>query len=402
LCIATPLLLALSACTSPVDEEEAVRPGIEILLADSSHLIAGHRVGLITNHTGITRDQTHSIDLLRSEGVELVVLFSPEHGIRGQADEGVRVQSGVDAVSGLPVHSLYGETLKPTPEMLEGIDVLLFDIQDIGARYYTYMSTMALGMEAAKEAGIPFIVLDRPNPIGGDHVQGNVLEPERASFVGMYPVPMRHGMTPGELARLINDHFGVGADLHVMPVSGWKRDMWFDETGLTWINPSPNMPSLESATHYPGTCLFEGSNLSVGRGTERAFQQVGAPWLDAEALVERLSTYEFPGVRFEAVTFTPVRSGDTKYNEELVNGIRFYVTDRSVYDPAVVGTAAVLEARKLAGENWEWLPGHFDRLAGTTRLRERIEAGAQLDDVTSVWNDQLAAFMQLRARYLLY
>ncbi|NIO33315.1 MAG: DUF1343 domain-containing protein [Gemmatimonadetes bacterium] len=380
-------------------------------MADSSHLVDARRVGLITNHTGLTRDQTHAVDLLRSQGVEIVALFAPEHGIRGTVaepesggtgDQAAWVESGVDEITGLPVRSLYGAALKPTPEMLADIEVLLFDIQDIGARYYTYVSTMALAMQAAAENGIPFVVLDRPNPIGGALVHGNVLEPEHSSFVGLYPVPMRHGMTAGELASMINDHFEVGAQLHVVPAAGWEREAWFDQTGLPWVNPSPNMPSLESATHYPGTCLFEGTNLSVGRGTPLAFQQIGAPWLDGAALAERLNAYRLSGVRFEAVTFTPSAPHDRKYDGELVNGVLFIATDRGVYDPTQAAVAALIEARRLAAERWEWKVGHFDRLAGTERLREQIEAGAQLADVTSGWNDQLAAFEQIRARYLLY
>ncbi len=388
-----------------------MRPGNEVLMADSSHLVAGQSVGLITNHTGLTRDQTHAVDLLRSQGVDIVALFAPEHGIRGTVaepesgdtgDQTAWVASGVDAITGLPVRSLYGEVRKPTAEMLVDIEVLLFDIQDIGARYYTYVSTMALALEAAAENDIPFIVLDRPNPIGGAQVQGNVLEPDHSSFVGLFPVPMRHGMTAGELARMINDHFGVGAQLYVIPVAGWERDKWFDQTGLPWVNPSPNMPSLESATHYPGTCLFEGTNLSVGRGTPLAFQQIGAPWLDGVALAQRLNAYELNGVRFEAVTFTPQGSHDRKYDGELVNGVLFIATDRDAYDPTLAAVAALIETRRLAGERWEWNVGHFDRLAGTEQLREQIEAGAQLADVTSEWNDRLAAFEQIRARYLLY
>jgi uncharacterized protein YbbC (DUF1343 family) len=405
------VLLGLAGCARGGVEGPAVRPGNEMLMADSSHLVVGRRVGLITNHTGLARDQTHTVDLLRSQGVEIVALFAPEHGIRGGVaepaaggvgDQDVWIESGVDEITGLPIRSLYGETLKPTPDMLSDIGVLLFDIQDIGARYYTYVSTMALAMQAAAENGIPFVVLDRPNPIGGALVQGNVLEPEHASFVGLYPVPMRHGMTAGELALMFNDHFGIGAELHVVPAAGWRRDVWFDQTGLPWVSPSPNMPSLESATHYPGTCLFEGTNLSVGRGTPLAFQQIGAPWLDGAALADRLNAYGLAGVRFEAVSFTPDGPQDRKYDGEAVNGVRFTATDRTVYDPTLAGVAALIEARRLAAERWEWRVAHFDRLAGTTRLRERIEAGDGLAEVTGGWTDQLAAFDRIRARYLLY
>ncbi len=261
---------------------------------------------------------------------------------------------------------------------------------------------MALAMSAAAEQDLPFVVLDRPNPIGGVRVQGNVLEPEHSSFVGLYPVAMRHGMTVGELARLFNSEYGIGAQLHVVPAAGWRRGDWFDETGLPWVPPSPNMPSLESATHYPGTCLFEGTNLSVGRGTDRAFQQIGAPWLDGTALSERLNARALPGVRFEPVTFTPQTPGDRKYDGVPVNGVRWEVKDRDVYDPTVAAVAALIEARELAGTHWVWSPAHFDRLAGTTQLRERIESGAQLTDVVAGWRLQLDGFRRLRTPYLLY
>lgn len=391
-------------CGAPQAEAPRVTPGVEVLLRDSIHLLeGGWRVGLITNHTGIASDGATTIDLLhRAPGVELVALFSPEHGIRGRAEAGEPVEDETDSRTGLPIHSLYGRTRKPTPEMLRGLDALVFDIQDIGARYYTYVSTMALAMQAAAEAGVRFIVLDRPNPIGGAHVQGTVLDTAFASFVGMYPVPMRHGMTVGELARLVNGAFGIGAELHVVPAQGWSRELWYDETGLPWVPPSPNMPSLESATHYPGTCLFEGTNLSVGRGTDRAFQQIGAPWLDATTLVERLNAYALAGVRFERVEFTPMEPGDEKYAGVTVQGVRFIVTDRALYDPTVAGVAALLEVRRLAGERWEWRPNQFDRLAGTDRLRGAIEAGRPLGELTREWEADLAAFRELRSRYLLY
>ncbi len=395
------IVLACLAAFAP-SQEPIVRPGLDVLLADSSHLVTGRRVGLITNQTAVARDGTHAIDLLLGRNLQLVSLFSPEHGIRGEVEGGERIESSFDQRSGLPIHSLYGDTRKPTPETLSDIDVLLFDIQDIGARYYTYVSTMALAMQAAAEAHIPFIVLDRPNPIGGDLVGGNVLEPEHASFVGLYPVPMRHGMTAGELARLINDHHEVGADLTVIPAAGWKRATWLDDTDLPWVRPSPNMPSLESAAHYPGTCLFEGTNLSVGRGTDEAFQQIGAPWLEGAVLAQRLNSYELSGVRFEPVTFTPDRPDDNKYGGELLSGVRFIATDRTTYDPTLAATAALIEARQLAGDRWQWRAPQFDRLAGTTQLRARIEAGARLDELAAIWRSQLDTFMPLRSRYLLY
>lgn len=389
-----------------------VRPGLEVLLSDSLHLVQGRRVGLITNHTGVDREGRSGIDRLHEEpSVELVALYSPEHGIRGTALAGVLVDSSRDAASGLPIHSLYGSTRKPTPGMLAGIDVLLFDIQDVGTRYYTYVYTMALAMEAAGEAGIPFIVLDRPNPIGGEDVQGNVLDPAFSSFVGMYPIPMRHGMTPGELARLFRGEFGVEVDLRVIPVDGLRRDMLFPDTELPWIPPSPNMPSMESALHYPGSCLFEGTNLSVGRGTEKAFQVTGAPWLDGEMLAAALGAWPLPGVRFEPVRFTPRGPGDQKFDGQEVSGVRWIVTDPSVYDPSLAGIAVAVEARRQSGSRWEWNRAHFDILAGNDGLRvelERIAASPEpLDPVAILgsletrWRQQREAFRPLRARALL-
>jgi uncharacterized protein YbbC (DUF1343 family) len=384
-------------------ETSGVRPGIEVLLTDSLHLVEGRRVGLITNHTGMDRQRRSTIDLLAEHpAVELIALYAPEHGLRGEANEGAMIESGIDEGTGVPIHSLYGDNRKPTPEMLEGVEVLLFDIQDVGARYYTYPSTMALGMEAAGEKGIPFVVLDRPNPIRGDVVQGNVLDPGYSTFVGKYPVPMRHGMTHGELARLIAGEFGVEVDLTVVPVDGLTRSMTFDDTALPWIAPSTNMPSVESALAYPGTCLFEGTPISIGRGTDRAFQWVGAPWLDGDVLAEAMNAYGFEGVRFEAVRFTPTSPSDGKFGGEELPGVRI-VVEASDYDAPRVGVALVVETfRMTPPEQWEWRVAHFDRLAGTDDVREGIQAGLGIDDITASWDDGIAAFESLRAPYLIY
>ncbi len=404
LALACIALLGFAACEVVSRERppERVRPGVDVLMTDSLHLVAGRRVGLVTNQTGVDAAGRSSIDRLHeSPDVELVALFSPEHGIRGTEDREV-VEGGTDERTGLPIHSLYGETRRPTPEMLRDVEVLVFDIQDLGVRYYTYVSTMALAMEAAGERDLPFVVLDRPNPLGGELVQGNVLEPEHASFTGMFPVPMRHGMTAGELARLYVGAFGVEVSLHVVPAAGWSRERWADQTGLPWVRPSPSMPSLESATHYPGTCLFEGTNLSVGRGTVRAFQQVGAPWLDGEALAERLNARGLSGARFEPVEFVPEAPPDGKYGGERVRGVRLVLTDRDRYDPTVAGVTLLLEARRLAGERWEWRPSHFDRLAGTERLRHAVEEGRSLEEIVTAWEPELEAFRALRRPYLIY
>ena len=378
-----------------------IRPGVEVLLEDSLHLVAGRRVGLITNQTGVDSQGRSSIDrIYEHPSVELVALFAPEHGIRGTAGPGETVEDDVDVETGLPIHSLYGAVRSPTPEMLDGIDVLLVDYQEIGARYWTYASTMTLAMEAAGERGIPVLILDRPNPIGGA-VQGNVLNPPFATFVGRYPVAMRHGMTLGELARYYQGEMGIGVELHVAPLDGWRRAIPFAATGLPWIRPSPNMPDINSATHYPGTCLFEGTVLSVARGTEAPFQQIGAPWLDGDALAEAMSGYGLPGVRFEPVRFVPSAPSDGKFDGVAVEGVRLVATSLE-YDPTHAAVALLVETRRMSGNRWGWLQAHFDRLAGTDRLRQAIDDGAGLDEIRSGWRDELEAFKRVRERYLIY
>lgn len=402
-CAAAAVWAVTGACTGEGRPRGPVRPGVEVLLADSFHLVEGRAVGLITNPAGVDSRGRSTADRLAGAGsAELVALFSPEHGIRARARDGERVAGGVDPVTGLPVRSLYGETRKPTPEMLRDVEVLLFDLQDVGTRYYTYVSTMALAMGAAGEAKIPFVVLDRPNPIGGTRVEGNVLDPAYATFVGLYPVPMRHGMTAGELARLIRGEFGVEVELHVVPAAGWRRGMWFDETGLPWVPPSPGMQSLDVATVYPGSCLFEGTNLSVGRGTDAPFLQVGAPWLDGERLADTLNGYALDGVRFEPVRFVPTDPGDGKFAGDTLRGVRFRVTDREAFWPVPGAVAALLEARRIAADRWAWNREHFDRLAGTDRLRRMIESGAPLSQIVAPWAGQIEDFRELRRPYLIY
>jgi uncharacterized protein YbbC (DUF1343 family) len=389
------------ACAAPaVAPEEGDRPGIDVVLADSISPLHGRRVGLITNQTGIDSEGRSTIDRLHeSADVELVALFSPEHGIRGVAEPGEKVASGAEDRTGLPIYSLYGETRKPTPEMLEGIEALAFDIQDIGARQYTYISTMAFGMQAAAEAGIPFVVLDRPNPIGGVAVEGNILDPEFESFVGMYPIPVRHGMTVGELARLFNTEFGIGAELTVVPVSGWEREEYFDETGLPWVNPSPNIRRLEAAIHYPGTVFLEGTNLSEGRGTELPFEQTGAPWLDAEAVAAELNGMGLPGVEFEPVRF-PVSPDARKFPGDTIPGVRLVVTDRETYGPVRTGLILIDAVRRRHRTEFEW-SATINRLAGTDRVRSAIEAGT-LRELLEEWDADAERFRDIRSPYLIY
>jgi len=381
-----------------------VAAGVDVLLDSVPPVLRGARLGLITNHTGRAADGTSTIDALHAHpDLRLAALFAPEHGLRGDVALDRLVEGGRDPTTGLPVHTLYGgaDRRRPTPDMLVGLDALAFDIQDVGARPYTYVWTMALAMEAAAQAGLRFVVLDRPNPIGGVAVQGPVQDPSHLTFVGLHPVPLRHGLTPGELARYLVGERGIDVRLLVVPARGWLRDRWFDETGLAWRPPSPNMPSLESAAHYPGTVLLEGTNLSVGRGTDAAFQQVGAPWLDAERLAAAVRAAGPAGVRVEPVAFTPRSPQDGKYAGERVHGVRLRVTDRAAYDPVRTAVALIVAARAQDVARFGWT-GTMDRLIGTASFREGVEAGWSAERLTRGWAAQEAAFRATREPYLLY
>jgi uncharacterized protein YbbC (DUF1343 family) len=327
-----------------------VLPGLEVLLRDSIHLVAGKRVGLITNPTALARDGRHAVDLLHAHPeVRLAALYGPEHGLRGGIDAGVRIADGIDDRTGVPVFSLYGTTLQPTPQMLRGVDVLLFDMQDIGARTYTYVWTMTLAMEAAAARGIPFVVLDRPNPITA-RAAGLVpsLEALRTGprITGHYPVPFRHGMTPGEIARYVNREHGVHARLSVVPAEGWQTGMWFDETGLPWVDPSPNIRTLEAALNFAGLGMLEAVNLSLGRGTDAPFSLIGAPWLDHERLLRRLLAHGLEGVELEPTTFVPRGTGWMQFRDEQVRGVRIRITDRERYDPVLLAVAVLVEVQR--------------------------------------------------------
>jgi uncharacterized protein YbbC (DUF1343 family) len=368
----------------PASTPVAVRPGLEVLLADSAHLVRGRRVGFVANQGSIDAQGRHGVDRLRAAGVELGALFSPEHGFRGAAAPGEAIAHATDSVTGLPIYSLYGRTTSPTDSMLRGLDLLLVDLPDVGARYYTYVSTTIEVMRAAAAHGLPVVVLDRPNPIGGA-VQGNVLEPAQRSFVGMLLVPMRHGLTLGELARLANVELGLGAALTVVPAAGWHRRDYLDRTGLPFVAPSPNLRSLEALFHYPGTCLFEGTPLSVGRGTDAAFEQVGAPWLDTTAVLATLRAAGLAGVTFEGSSFTPRAPGDGKFADTLVAGIRLRATDRNTYDPTATAVYLLAAIRARHPDRWTLRVSHFDRLAGTSRLRLDLEAGMAPARIVEGW-----------------
>ncbi|HEX2450519.1 MAG TPA: DUF1343 domain-containing protein [Gemmatimonadales bacterium] len=403
------LLLALAACafaacagpagqTRPVGR--GVRPGIEVLLTDSAHLVRGRRVGLVTNQTGVDARGVSDVTRLRDAGVHLVALFSPEHGFRGAAAPGAQVASTVDSATGLPIYSLYGRNTAPTREMLQGLDLLLVDLQDAGARYYTYLATTVEVMRAAAGAGIAVLVLDRPNPIGGT-VQGNVLDPKYASMVGRIAVPMRHGLTIAELARLAAHDLELPVP-GVVPLAGWTRSQALDATGLPFVPPSPNLRSLEALFHYPGTCLFEGTALSVGRGSDAPFEQIGAPWLDTAAVLRRLNAAELGGVRFRAVAFTPRVPGDGKFADTAVAGIRLLVTDRAAYDPTRTAVHLLAVVQAVHPDRIGWIPAHFDRLAGGPGLREALVRGTPAEAVTALWDRERELFAERVGPSLLY
>jgi uncharacterized protein YbbC (DUF1343 family) len=386
-----------------------LRTGLERLLSDEIACVAGKRIGLIANPTSVDRELHHAADLVHErDDVELTVLFGPEHGLRATAQDLIEVGDSKDPKTGLPVKSLYGPTRVPTKEMTEGLDAIVFDIQDVGTRYYTYVWTMTHALEACARDDKELIVLDRPNPINGVDVEGNLIEASHTSFVGLYPLPNRHGMTAGEIARLVNDEYGVGARLTVIAMEGWKRAQWFDETGLPWILPSPNMPTLETATVYAGACLIEGTNLSEGRGTTRPFEIMGAPWIDGDRLAAELEKEELPGVRFRPLSFEPTFQ---KFAGNLCGGIQQHVVDRTIYRPLRTGYAILLAARRLWPDEFGWRPPPYeyeherpaiDILAGNSTIREMIERDAPLEEIEGSWLVDLGRFKQVRERYLLY
>ncbi len=355
--------------------------------------IRGKRLGLITNHTGLTRQFASVVEVLEDlPDVQVAALFAPEHGLHGQAQAGERVEST------RRVFSLYGEHRSPTPEMLADLDVLVYDIQDVGVRFYTFISTLFETLKAAGSQPIPIIVLDRPAPLNGSRVEGPMLETGMESFVGIFRLPVRYGLTVGELARLFNAQAQLGADLKVVPLAGWTRDLWFDQTGLPWIPPSPNMPTLDTATVYPGFCLVEGTNLSEGRGSTRPFELVGAPWLDADRLTVRLNQLQLPGVHFRPQAFTPTFS---KHRGENCNGVQVHVLDRNVFQPVETVIHFLAEVRRLHPDQLQ-ISESFDRLAGNRWIRRQLLEGRAAAKIVAAWQEDLAEFARLRKQYLAY
>jgi uncharacterized protein YbbC (DUF1343 family) len=382
--------------------------GSERLLA--SDALDGRRVGVVCNPASVDADLRHIADRLEAHpGARLAAIFGPQHGFRSDVqDNMIETRHGTDEVRRVPVYSLYSETREPTAEMLRDLDALVIDLQDVGVRIYTYVYTMANCLKAARRHGLKVVVCDRPNPIGGAQLEGPVLVPGHESFVGMYPIPMRHGMTIGELARLFNEHFGIGADLEVVTMDGWGRDTYFDDTGRTWILSSPNIPTFDTTLVYPGTVLFEGTNVSEGRGTTRPFELVGAPWIVAERFADRMNRRGLPGVFFRPVLFEPTFH---KHAKQGCGGCQIHVLDRRTFRP-VESAIALLEAFRNEGGGafrwkdppyeYEYERNPFDVLAGSPMLREQIESGVPASDIARSWEKPVAKFAQLRETFLLY
>lgn len=373
-----------------------VWPGIDVLRSDNFSALSGLRVGLITNHTGLDGAGRRTLDLIRqAPNVHLAALFSPEHGLFGTLDE--KVGSMREPKTGLPVHSLYGSVLRPTDKMLDGLDALIFDIQDAGVRFYTYISTMGLAMEAAAKRGIPFFVLDRPNPINASLVQGPVMDRELKSFTGYFPMPIRHGMTVGELAAMFNTEYNIGAALHIIKMNGYNRADWYDETGLAWVNPSPNLRSLTQATLYPGVALVEGANVSVGRGTDRPFELLGAPWINGQKLSAHLNSRGIRGVRFMPATFVPASH---IYKGKKCSGVRIELVDRQKLDPTAMGIEIVSALYRLHPK--EFQVDSTLGLIGTRATLQDIKEGRDPQSIVLNWQSPLEEFLKIRSKYLLY
>ncbi|MFL5404399.1 MAG: exo-beta-N-acetylmuramidase NamZ domain-containing protein [Myxococcales bacterium] len=374
--------------------------------------LKGLRVGAICNPTSVDANLRHLADLLHeAEGVTLAALFGPEHGVRGDVQYLEEVHGTVDPRTGVPEHSLYGQdfaSLTPRDEHLKDLDALVFDIQDVGSRYYTYLATMGLCMQAAARNKLRFVVLDRPNPIGGAAVEGGIIHPGFESFVGLWPIAARHGLTAGECALLLKREFGIDCELGVMQMEGWQRDMLFDQTGLPWVLPSPNMPSLDTALVYPGLCLLEGTNLSEGRGTTKPFELFGAPWLDGQKLAEALDAEQLPGVRFRPCAFTPTWD---KHRGARCQGVQIHIWDRRALEPVRLGVACIVHARAQDPAKFAWRTEKYefvetipaiDLLAGSDTFRRAVEAGQTVDALCEPWEAECAEFVTKRASYLLY
>ena len=391
-------------------DQPRTRLGVERLLDEKIELIRGLRVGLVCNQASVLPNLRHLADVFEEQtAFELTTLFGPQHGIRGDVqDNMIETAHATDARTGKPIYSLYSETREPTEEMLKDVDVIVVDLQDVGCRIYTFVYTMANCMRAAKKFGKKVVVCDRPNPIGGVAVEGNVTETAFTSFVGQFEIPTRHGMTCGELAKMFNEHFGIGCDLEVVTMDGWSREMWGDETGLPWILPSPNIPTVDTCVVFPATVHIEGTELSEGRGTTKPFEINGAPFIDPYVWVAELDKFNFPGVAFRHNFFRPTFQ---KWAGQTCGGVQIHVTDRNAFTPVIVGIAMVKTAYDLYTEHFQWKQSAyeyvfdknpFDVVCGTDKIRKQIEGGVSLAEIEADWADGLRAFGEARAPYLLY
>jgi uncharacterized protein YbbC (DUF1343 family) len=378
------------------------------LLFDRDRL-RGRAIGVVCNPASVDRALRHVIQRAEGAGIRVAAIFGPQHGFRSDVqDNMIETPHARDARREVPVYSLYGDTREPTADMLAGLDALVIDLQDVGTRIYTYIYTMANCLRAARRHGLPVVVCDRPNPIGGLAVEGPMLDERFASFVGQFPIPMRHGMTMGEVARLFNDHFGLGATLEVVPMAGWRRDMYFDGTELPWVLPSPNLPTADSVVVYPGTVLFEGTNASEGRGTTKPFELVGAPWIDPEPFAGALNARRLPGVHFRPVVFEPTFQ---KHAKTPCGGCQIHVTDRTRFRAVETGVTLIEAVRATSPERYAWRPPPYeyettkmpiDILYGSARLRTTLDGGGTAADVIREWPGEIAPFLEIRKRFLLY
>ncbi len=391
-------------------QRKPIKLGLEKILDGQIQLAESARCGLICNQASVNHSFQHSADLLyEHSGIKLVALFGPQHGIRGDVqDNMVETPHTFDKLTGLPIYSLYSETRQPTEEMLSGLDVLMFDLQDVGCRVYTFVYTMANAMRACAEFGKKMIILDRPNPIGGLAVEGNLLERGHESFVGQYPIPMRHGLTAGELAQLFNKEFDINCELEVITMENWEREDFYDETNAPWVMPSPNMPTVDTTIVFPATVYFEGTEISEGRGTTRPFEIIGAPYFNANEYAEVLSKLELPGVIFRPINFLPTFQ---KFANQNCEGVFLHITDRNIFEPVITGLALIKTAYDLYKDNFQWKStayeyafnrNPFDVIAGTRRIREQLEKGISINDIKLSWQADVNEFNQLRNKYLIY
>lgn len=403
------LFLIMASCSSGQNSHK-LQTGLDRLVADEFSEFNGKAVGIICNHTARDKSGNHIVDLFhKNENVKVKAVFAPEHGFRGKESAGSSIDDQVDSKTGIKIYSLYGKIRKPTDEMLNGIDALVYDIQDVGVRFYTYISTMTYCMEAAAENNIPIYVLDRPNPIRGDIVEGAIRKEGYQSFVGMHPIPVRYGLTAGELATLINQENYLDTlktNLRIIKMQGWKRDLWYDQTNLPWIAPSPNMPDLKTAIVYPGMCFLEGTNLSEGRGTKRPFLLFGAPWLNSDKMTPKLNQLNLAGVSFNKKDFTPIdipgQATNPKYEDEKCGGIRLEITDRNEFRPIRTAIEIIALVQENYPKKFEWKNRWIDLLSGSDQLRKTIDNEKDLDSLIKVWEKQAENFKNSSADYYFY